>query len=153
MFWQLLKIIIIKFPFTTEFYRHKVTQNIWNKFALTCEDGIGVCSSTMSDAVYEWLSSNDTIRYIDQCQGPHCNQNCPETIILGELSTYWKTHAQMLVMSLVLLLVGSSIVMKVILDINFARITKLQKSVIEDFTVNPYKGLKSESAGVSHNYY
>lgn len=107
----------------------------------------------MSDAVYEWLSlieSNGTIRYLDRCEGPHCNQNCPEAVVLGELTPYWTAHSQYLIVFLILLLVTSSIVMKIILDFNFAKLKKLQKSVIEDFAVNPYKGLDSETAGVSN---
>ena len=50
---------------------------------------------------------------------------------------------RMAAMGLVVLVAVVSIVVKIVMDLNFTRLIKLQKVVMEDFAVDPYKGMKS----------
>ncbi len=140
-----------KFHNNCSIYRHTIRQNVWSTFKLTCSGGDPITCYSMSEALDRWLQLRDTnvtVHYLDSCEGPHCNPVCPETILLGELTPYWSISAQFVVVGLVVLVVGVSIVIKIILDLHFMKMVRTQKAVIEEFAVNPYKGLDSDS-GVS----
>lgn len=119
------------------------------ELVITCDGNVTSCPS-LSDVLFKWTSlanSNETVRVLDDCQGPHCNPTCPETIFLGYLTPYWGIIGKVLVLLVVLVIVSFSITIKIILDCNFIMMNRMQKLVIEQFEVNPYKDLESE--GVS----
>lgn len=75
---------------------------------------------TISDAIYNWLQAarlGGVVRYRDSCDGPHCNPNCPEKIILGVLTSYWNFDYQAVVLAAVVGVSGASVLVKLVLQL------------------------------------
>ncbi len=75
-------------------HRHSIKANVWSNFKLNQSSGASI---SIREAIEEWytLKSNTTLHYRDECQGPHCNNACPEMFILDDLvSDIWRTTAK-----------------------------------------------------------
>ena len=59
---------------------------------------------TLAEAIHNWLEvskNGGTVRYQDSCSGPHCNDQCPETVMLGQTKPYWKSYIQAFIVIIV----------------------------------------------------
>lgn len=55
----------------------------------------------MQEAVSEWYHSSGRKRYLDVCQGPYCNEECPdEFVLLGVTSDNWPGWVKFLIIVL-----------------------------------------------------
>lgn len=64
--------------------RHTIRSDVWTTFKLNqSADG----TRSIHDAIKVWLQNrgNTTFQFRDSCQGPHCNDACPEMFVLDEL--------------------------------------------------------------------
>lgn len=53
------------------------------------------------------------MRFTDACQGPYCNENCPdEFVLIGITSNNWPKWAKMLLIAITLVIPISCIIMK-----------------------------------------
>ena len=66
-------------------FRHTVQSGVWNDHNLAYFEGRGY---TIRDAINYWYHNGSEIDggvvFRDQCYGPHCNDECPDEVILQE---------------------------------------------------------------------
>ena len=93
-------------------------------------------------ALQLWINgdANKTvIRWRDECSAPHCNDECPEHIVLSTLSALWGTQYQLVTSLSVLALSLSCLMVRIILQLCRYRLIRNQKQFIEDLASNPYR--------------
>lgn len=86
-------------------------------------------------AVHHWLQArrnHTTIHYEDACEGPHCNSNCPDQVILGRVSPYWGAVVQYVLLSAGLISAAICGIAKVTLMFYYKVVEKRQLRVIEE---------------------
>lgn len=54
----------------------------------------------------------NVVQFQDACDGPYCNAECPEEIVLGEIRPYWSLGCQLVVLTLVVSVSIVGVVMK-----------------------------------------
>ena len=93
--------------------RHTIKKDVWNTFNANRSD-IGIY--TIKDAIGKWYQNqNKALKFHDSCQGPHCNNECPEMFILDELqSDNWLPGIKVLLVLVVIGVVIACVVVKVI---------------------------------------
>ena len=131
--------------------RHRISSNIWRSLRL--ESHGGSSDKTMEKALQLWMKGDGTneavIRWKDDCTAPHCNDECPEHIVLSTLSTLWETQYMLAVCISVLALSLWCALIRIILQFSRYRLAKSQKQFIEDLANNPYR---EETLDVSNIY-
>lgn len=109
--------MVIQFFVFVGIHRHSIQSGVWTRFHLN-ESGEGL---NIMDALQKWYQNKDkgnvTFRFRDNCQGPHCNDACPELFILGELEhNTWNPSLNVFIT----LLVCGTAALCIILKIAFA---------------------------------
>ena len=67
-------------------------------------DSNTITSLTIAEAIHNWLlasKSEQTVGYQDSCSGPHCNQLCPDLVVLGQTKLYWGVTTQGIIIAVV----------------------------------------------------
>ena len=98
--------------------RHVISSEIWDSFHLQHlvqqqqQQQAPPTSATptttpisISQAIHMWMAtlhscSNQSIQFQDACDGPYCNSECPETVVLGEVQPYWAVPYQIIILVL-----------------------------------------------------
>ena len=104
---------------------------------------------SLAQAVTNWLEAarnGDTVRYSDHCSGPHCNELCPETIVLGELLPYWGGYVQYGILGAVLVVLVTCIAVKAFLSLRAKFVSYEQRQFLER---NVYGLFDSSESAVS----
>ena len=108
----------------------------------------------MEKALHLWIKGNNTvIRWKDDCTAPHCNDECPEHIVLSTLSTLWETQYMLVTCISILALSLWCALIRIILHFSRYRLAKSQKQFIEDLASNPYREETLDVSGIIHNCY
>jgi len=84
-------------------------------------------------------ANKTTVRWRDGCSAPHCNEECPEHIVLATLSTLWEIQYQLAICISIFALSFSCAVVRIILQFCKYRLTTNQKQFIDDLASNPYR--------------
>ena len=96
---------------------------MWTKFHLQhcrknpCQES-SIEPLSLSSAIHLWMEATkinprSVVQFQDACQGAYCNSECPEEIVLGELSPYWPFSSQVLVIVMVVSISAVCIAVKV----------------------------------------
>ena len=113
----------------------------------------GHTDRTIAKALQLWIDgdANETaIRWRDECLAPHCNDECPEHIVLSTLSALWGAQYNLAISLSVLALSLSCVMVRIILQFCRYRLARNQKQFIEDLASNPYR---EETLDVSKSVY
>ncbi len=105
--------------FNLSILRHTIQSEVWSTFRHNHTSSDPNSAFTIQQAINQWYSmdGNQTKlpSFRDSCQGPHCNDACPEMFVLGEPnSNSWLPSSKVM---LVLVVVGVAvlcILMKVV---------------------------------------
>ena len=83
--------------------RHTIESGRWNRLNLASSSALNHSRLSPLAAVSIWYhSSNTTFQFLDTCQGPYCNNMCPDRFVLGELtSNNWPLWAKITISSAV----------------------------------------------------
>lgn len=97
--------------------RHVISSEIWNTFQLehlshtsssSAPNGTAneVTPISLPQAIHLWMNltrSDPTadVQFQDACDGPYCNPQCPEMVVLGEVSPHWSRLAQGVILTVV----------------------------------------------------
>lgn len=119
--------------------RHRIRSDVWQSLRL--KSNTRSFDKTIVKALYLWMNGdvNETIRWRDGCPAPHCNEECPEHIVLSMLSTLWGTQYKLAICITIFALSFSCAVVRIILQLCRYRLTKSQKQFIDDLASNPYR--------------
>lgn len=125
--------------------RHKIRSNVWRSLRLESHNGRSF-DKTIEKALYAWINHGNTngtketvIRWKDECSAPHCNEECPEHIVLSTLSVLWETEYKLAICISILSLSLICALVRFILQICRYRLTKNQKQFMENLASNPYR--------------
>jgi len=80
---------------------------VWSDFKLNQSSGKSI---SIKEAIEQWypVKFNQTLHFRDGCQGPHCNDACPEMFVLNDLeSDIWKEGSKGI---LIVIIVGIALV-------------------------------------------
>ncbi len=135
------------------FCRHTISSGIWNTFNLIHQNGSESFGVTISQAIHNWLSASkrgETVHYQDNCNGIHCNRQCPDIVILGELHSYWGVGAQVAITTAILSITLICVSLKVALSV-YAHKIKWEQMSYEEFSKHKaldQKAVVSQVCGV-----
>ena len=93
-----------------------------------------------------WLeaqNNSSTIQYLDTCQGPHCNSDCPDQVILGRLSPYWSTSVQWIILAVTATVTIVCVATKLVQLLNYKHMKMIQRKVVEECAVQPCGEMES----------
>ena len=119
--------------------RHNISSNIWDTFHLQHRNHTSSVETTpisMPHVVHLWMQAaksypRETIRFHDFCDGPYCNEKCPERVILGSVVPYWETHYQIIILMLVVGVAVVGVTVKVWLYLRDLIMSFKQKSFLK----------------------
>ena len=89
---------------------------------------------TIRQAIHVWTEASKygrTVKFQDICKGPHCNRECPETVVLGELSPYWNIHFRFILMGVVMFISMLCLLLKVGLSVYVKLVERLQNKFLQ----------------------
>lgn len=72
---------------------------------------------TIQEAIQKWYKTTDgnPVRITDNCQGPHCNDACPEMFILDDInSNSWLPSLKVILVLIILCVASACICAKVV---------------------------------------
>ena len=88
------------------------------------------------------------MKFQDSCDGPRCNSQCPETVILGELSPYWNIHLQFIIMGVVLFVSVVCLLVKVGLSVYIRMVERQQNLFLKWNYCKQYEDSESVVSGM-----
>ena len=126
--------------YTHTHYSHLIEPGIWNSRQLA--------GTTIQEALMQWYSNRTVPVYFrDTCNGPHCNDQCPETFSLGKLnSNNWHPVAKCVIVGIVLLVMILCVILKLGFDIWLRILNKKQNRYNEE------KSQRGNESQVKHTY-
>ena len=129
-------------------FRHTVSSDNWRTYHLRHLNSstLQIEEITIQMAIHEWMEampSGGTVKFQDKCEGPRCNSQCPETVVLGELSPYWNSHLQFVVLWVVLFVSLLCFMIKVGLSIYSKMVERQQNQFLKWNYWNKYEDSKS----------
>ena len=72
------------------------------------------------------------MQFLDFCQGPYCNEQCPDEFILGELtSNNWPVWAKLTISTAILSIGVVCLIMKILFYLWLYRLEKKQDDYLE----------------------
>lgn len=121
-------------------HRHNITSEIWSNFHLQFQNHTSPAGETtpisIAHAIHLWMTAatsepQKSVRFHDACDGPYCNSECPETVVLGAVYPYWGTSYQIAVLVLIVGVALVGVVVKVGLSVRDLVISAKQKSFLK----------------------
>lgn len=108
-------------------------------------------SLTILDAIQTWYTHvhssrtrNGNFQFRDTCQGPHCNDACPEEFILGELtSNSWNHSIKILISLIVVVLALICIIFKAGFVVWLWRLEWLQRDFLYQLGDESYSDIET----------
>ena len=93
-------------------------------------------------AIAQWYASASPssrgFRFFDTCQGPYCNDMCPDEFLLGELtSNNWPLWAKLVIACSVVLIAMVCLVMKTLFAVWLYRLESGQDAYLQSLDDNP----------------
>lgn len=112
-------------------FRHSISSGYWQDYHLQHINSttLKIDPITIQKAINLWLKaskSGGTVKFQDSCNGPHCNSQCPETVVLGELSPYWNLHFRFIIMIVISFVSTLCLLLKVGLSVYIKMVERLQ---------------------------
>ena len=93
------------------YYRHSIESGRWSNNRLSSDGSSS--RLTIQEAVSEWYNSDTSMRYTDICQGPFCNEECPDEFVLFSItSNNWPEWVKFLVITVIILIPIACIIFK-----------------------------------------
>ena len=110
--------------------------------SLRLESHVGSSDKTIEKALHLWINGdvNETvIHWRDDCSAPHCNDKCPEHIILSTLSPLWDIQYILAICMSIVAISLICTVVRILLRLCRYRLNRRQKQFISDLASNPYR--------------
>ena len=128
--------------------RHTVSSDYWKSYHLHHLNSttLGTDHITIRTAIHDWMEATlegECVKFQDRCDGPRCNSQCPETVILGELSPYWSIHLRFIILGVVLVLSFLCLMLKVGLSVYIKMVERQQNRFLKWNYWNKYEDSES----------
>ena len=97
-------------------------------------------------AIRAWMEATQLggcVKFQDRCDGPHCNSQCPETVVLGELSPYWNIHLQFIILGAILFVSLLCLMLKAGLSVYIKMVERQQNWFLKWNYWNKYEDSES----------
>ena len=101
-------------------------------------------------AIHTWLEkarldASDVVQFSDSCKGPYCNEECPETVVLGDTGPYWTTLYQSIILAIVVGVVLLGVTVKISLSVKDKIVSWKQKKFLSSAGSSDDPLMESES--------
>ena len=129
-------------------FRHSVSSGYWKSYHLHHLNSTTLKTNdiTIQMAIHAWIEASQlggTVKFQDKCDGPRCNSQCPETVVLGELSPYWNVHFQFNILGVVVFVSLLCLMLKVGLSVYIKMIERQQNRFLKWNYYNKYEDSES----------
>ena len=120
--------------------RHNITSDIWSSFHLQFQNHTSPAGETtpisIAHAINLWMRAatsepRKSVRFHDACNGPYCNRECPESVVLGAVYPYWGTSYQIVILVLIVGVAFVGVVVKVGLSVRDLVLSAKQKAFLK----------------------
>ena len=139
-------------PLTNSKFRHTVSSDYWKTYHLHHLNSTTLNTDhiTIRAAIHAWMEatlSGKCVKFQDRCDGPRCNSQCPETVILGELSPYWNIHLRFVILGVILFVSLLCLMLKAGLSMYIKMVEWQQNQFLK---WNYWKKYEDSESGVSN---
>ena len=106
---------------------------------------VSVNGLSLKNAITQWYNNDTTFYYVDSCDGPICNPNCPDSVVLISSTDLWGTGVAVIIFILATMLTITCVVIKSMLYVCQIYILHKQKKFVNDMTDKEDRGLAMEN--------